>query len=141
MNHRQRAAVALNGGIGDYVPTFELVFDETERDFQGRAWIGGPAEPGVSDFSYTDKVRYNAVLYVDVARRYDHSIIFVNRDLGRHENREKSGVRDIIKEINHEVIESVKDYKSAIQEIKDGESVNFFIWRKNAGFLVIKFTK
>ena len=55
----------------------------------------------------------------------------------------EAGVRvgDIIKEINHEVIESVKDYKTAVQKIEAGETVNFFIWRRNAGFLVIKFKK
>jgi serine protease Do len=48
---------------------------------------------------------------------------------------------DIIKEINHRVIESVDDYKTALQKVKDGDSVNFFVWRRNAGFLVIKATK
>lgn len=48
---------------------------------------------------------------------------------------------DIIKEINHRVIESVDDYKTALQKVKDSESVNFFVWRRNAGFLVIKVTK
>jgi serine protease Do len=55
----------------------------------------------------------------------------------------EAGVRvgDIIKEINHQVIESVKDYSAAVQEIETGEPVNLFIWRKNAGFLIIKFNK
>ena len=48
---------------------------------------------------------------------------------------------DIIKEINHRVIESVDDYVTALQKEKDSESVNFFVWRRNAGFLVIKVTK
>ena len=48
---------------------------------------------------------------------------------------------DIIKEINHKAIENVKDYAAALKKIEDGESVNLFIWRKNAGFLVIKFEK
>jgi len=48
---------------------------------------------------------------------------------------------DIIKEINHRVIESVDDYKTALQKVKDSDSVNFFIWRRNAGFLVIKVEK
>ncbi len=50
-------------------------------------------------------------------------------------------VGDIIKEINHRVIESVEDYKTALEKVEDGESANFFIWRRNAGFLVIKLTK
>ena len=50
-------------------------------------------------------------------------------------------VGDIIKEINHQVIETAKDYTAAVQKIETGESINLFIWRRNAGFLVIKFKK
>jgi S1-C subfamily serine protease len=50
-------------------------------------------------------------------------------------------VGDIIKEVNLRVIENVKDYTSALQKLKSGEDVNLFIWRRNAGFLVIKLTK
>ena len=48
---------------------------------------------------------------------------------------------DIIKEINHRIIETVKDYTEAMEKIKDDEPVNMFIWRKNAGFMVIKLNK
>jgi len=48
---------------------------------------------------------------------------------------------DVIKEINHKVIESVDDYAETIGKVKKGESVNMFVWRRNAGFLVIKMTK
>jgi serine protease Do len=50
-------------------------------------------------------------------------------------------IGDIIKEINHRVIESVDDYITALQKVKDDEIINFFVWRRNAGFLVIKVTK
>ncbi|MGD9301121.1 MAG: PDZ domain-containing protein, partial [Desulfobacterales bacterium] len=50
-------------------------------------------------------------------------------------------VGDIIKEINHKAIETGKDYTASVQNIKAGDTVNLFIWRKNAGFLVIKFKK
>ena len=55
----------------------------------------------------------------------------------------KAGIQmgDIIKEINHRVIESVDNYRTALEKLKDGDSANFFIWRRNAGFLVIKVTK
>jgi serine protease Do len=55
----------------------------------------------------------------------------------------ESGVQmgDIIKEINHRIVESVKDYTAAMDKLKDDESVNLFIWRKNAGFLVVKLNK
>ncbi len=48
---------------------------------------------------------------------------------------------DIIKEINHRIIETGKDYTEAMDKIKDDEAVNLFIWRKNAGFLVINLNK
>ncbi|MGB5747308.1 MAG: Do family serine endopeptidase [Desulfobacterales bacterium] len=50
-------------------------------------------------------------------------------------------VGDIIKEINHKAIETGNDYTASVQKIKTGDAVNLFIWRKNAGFLVIKFSK
>jgi len=50
-------------------------------------------------------------------------------------------VGDIIKEINHQTIESATDYSAAVRKIDAGESINLFIWRKNAGFKVIKFKK
>jgi serine protease Do len=48
---------------------------------------------------------------------------------------------DIIKEINHRIIESVKDYTAAMDRIKEDEAVNLFVWRKNAGFMVLKLNK
>lgn len=48
---------------------------------------------------------------------------------------------DIIKEINHIPIKNTKDYASAISKIKKSEAIQMFIWRSNAGFLVIKLTK
>ena len=50
MTHRERALTTIRGGQADYVPTFELVFHETERDFDGRALYGikgGPDPTGV----------------------------------------------------------------------------------------------
>ncbi len=56
---------------------------------------------------------------------------------------EKAGVLvgDIIKEINHKPIKTVKNYHKVIKKIKKSKSINMFIWRRNAGFLVIKLTK
>jgi len=50
-------------------------------------------------------------------------------------------VGDIIKEINRRPIETVTDYEKIIDQVDSGESVNLFIRRKNAGFLVVKLTK
>ena len=48
---------------------------------------------------------------------------------------------DLIKEINHEEIDSVEDYEEELRKIKPGESVSMYIWRMNRGFMVIKLTK
>ncbi|MGD9239761.1 MAG: DegQ family serine endoprotease [Desulfobacterales bacterium] len=50
-------------------------------------------------------------------------------------------VGDIIKEINRRPIETVGDYQKILDQVGSGESVNLFIRRKNAGFLVVKLTK
>jgi serine protease Do len=50
-------------------------------------------------------------------------------------------VGDMIKEINHRAIKTVEDYQSVLKQIETGETVNFFIQRLNAGFLVVKLTK
>ncbi|MBW2575662.1 MAG: DegQ family serine endoprotease [Deltaproteobacteria bacterium] len=56
---------------------------------------------------------------------------------------EESGIRmhDIIKEINHNSIQTVSDLNKVISEIQKGETINMFIWRMNRGFLVLKITK
>jgi serine protease Do len=50
-------------------------------------------------------------------------------------------VGDIIKEINRRPIDAVTDYQEILSQVDSGESVNLFIRRKNAGFLVVKLTK
>ncbi len=50
-------------------------------------------------------------------------------------------VGDLIKEINHKEIDSLKDYEEEIQKVKPGESVSMYIWRMNRGFVVIRLTK
>jgi serine protease Do len=56
---------------------------------------------------------------------------------------DEAGVRvgDIIKEINHQAVESVKDYSEALKKMNKDGAINLFIWRKNAGFLVVKLKK
>lgn len=77
MTHRERARIALTGGQPDFVPTFELVFHETERDFGGRTFYGGPDEPDRTGKTHREMLEHNAQLYIDIARRFEHSIIMV----------------------------------------------------------------
>jgi serine protease Do len=50
-------------------------------------------------------------------------------------------VGDIIKEINRQPVKNAAEYKAILSQIDSGESVNLFIRRKNAGFLVAKLVK
>ncbi len=78
MRHRERVRKVFAGEIPDYVPTFELAFFETERDF-GRVFYGTEFAPvEESGLSRAEIYKHNAKLYVDVARRFEHSIIYVS---------------------------------------------------------------
>ncbi len=48
---------------------------------------------------------------------------------------------DVIREINHQRIKNVDDYKDVMGKIDDGDAVQFFIKRMNRGFMVIKIIK
>ena len=55
----------------------------------------------------------------------------------------KSGlmVGDIIREINHQPINSVEDFRKVVAAADKGAALQLFIWRVNGGFMVIKLTK
>jgi serine protease Do len=56
---------------------------------------------------------------------------------------EDAGVRrgDLIKEVNHERVSSVREYTGQIKKIDDGDEVQFLIRRAREGFVVVTFTK
>jgi serine protease Do len=56
---------------------------------------------------------------------------------------EEAGVRagDVIKEVNRQAVESVKDCREALKKIPMDGQASLFLWRKNAGFLVVKLKK
>ena len=56
---------------------------------------------------------------------------------------EEAGVLrgDIIKEINHEPVKNLDDFKAAVAKANEGEAISMFVHRINAGFLVIRITK
>jgi serine protease Do len=86
-----------------------------------------------------------ADLTPELARRYnlknDQGVIVV--DVEADSKAEEAGIqpRDIIKEVNHKNIAKVSDLNKTIDDIKDGEPIEMFIWRINRGFLVIKMEK
>ncbi len=48
---------------------------------------------------------------------------------------------DIIREINHQPIQTAGDYQKVLDSAKPGEAMHFFIRRMNRGFLVIKLVR
>ena len=86
-----------------------------------------------------------ADLTPELARRYklkdNQGVIVV--DVEADSKAEEAGIRarDIIKEVNHKNIATVSDLNKVIDDIKDGEAIEMFIWRINRGFLVIKIVK
>jgi uroporphyrinogen decarboxylase len=76
LTHKQRAILALEGRQPDYVPTFELAFQLTEEAF-GKSFIQGPDNDALSEAARFDACRQNAELYLEIARRYEHSIIMI----------------------------------------------------------------
>lgn len=56
---------------------------------------------------------------------------------------EEAGIRrgDLIKEVNHKRITSVRDYTKRIKKIDEGDEVQFLIRRAREGFVVVSFTK
>lgn len=86
-----------------------------------------------------------ADLTPEIAQRFaigdTSGVIVVNVESGSKGDEAGIQMGDIIKEINHRIIETVNDYTAAMEKIEDDAPVNIFIWRKNAGFLVIKLNK
>ena len=78
MTHRDRALTALSGKIPDRVPHFELVFHETERDFCGRNLIDQNCLPlAESGLDRQAAYEHNVELYLDIARKFEHDLIYV----------------------------------------------------------------
>ncbi len=76
MTPKERAIAALTGEIPDEVPTFELAVLITREVF-GRTFFQGEKNDSKPWKERERMVRHNAQLYVDIAERYEHSIIMV----------------------------------------------------------------
>ena len=75
MTHRERAVLALEGRQPDFVPHFEIEFQETARDFEGRLLYGRDFELDRTGLTPREMNLHNARLRVDIARKFDHSMI------------------------------------------------------------------
>jgi serine protease Do len=81
----------------------------------------------------------------EIVRRFniDEADGIIVIDVESESQGEQGGVMvgDIIKEINHQPITTVKDYKKEIKKLKKGDSIQLFIKRINSGYVVVKLTK
>jgi serine protease Do len=81
----------------------------------------------------------------EIAQRFNireaSGVVVIEVQSGSQADEGGMRVGDIIKEVNHQTVESVKDYSDALKKVSKDGAVNLFVWRKNAGFLVIKLKK
>ncbi|MDF1591672.1 MAG: DegQ family serine endoprotease [Desulfobacterales bacterium] len=84
-------------------------------------------------------------LTAEVARRFNlkdpEGVIVVGVEAESKGGEAGMQVGDIIKEVNHQAVQTVADYTREIAAVQPGESIQLFIRRMNAGFVVIKLVK
>lgn len=94
MTHRERFLCALDGGIPDRVPTFELEF-QLEEEFCGRAFLREDDIKGLSPEEQEIKLRENAHYILEVYRKLDHDAICVHYLSFEHQRRTVELLREI----------------------------------------------
>lgn len=81
----------------------------------------------------------------EIARRYSISekegVMVMDVESGSKAEGAGLMAGDIVKEINHEPIRSIEDFRRIIDEVDEGEPIHLFIRRIKRGFLVIKIIK
>jgi len=85
MTHRERAALALDRKIPDYVPTFELEFYLGEQMF-GKKWLNGWELDGITGLEREKLLRQNAENHLEVYKALEHSIIPIQLYLAWEDN-------------------------------------------------------
>jgi len=94
MTHRERFLCALDGGIPDRVPTFELEF-QLEEEFCGRAFLREDDIKGLSPEEQEIRLRENAHYILEVYRKLDHDAICVHYLSFEHQRRTVELLREI----------------------------------------------
>jgi serine protease Do len=144
---RDLTGLIADTGIGDTVK-IKVLRDGKSRTFEIK--IAKREETKISRESAPKEKQAELGIRVaditpETARRFNledtNGVIVVGIDSDSKAAESGLKVHDIIKEVNHQGITSVKDLDKAISEVETGEAVNLFIRRMNRGFLVIKITK
>ena len=78
MTPKQRMITALNRGIPDRVPTFELEF-QLSQELVGKELLRENDLKGLSEGEVQQRLRENAQLLVDVYTRLEHDAICIHR--------------------------------------------------------------
>ncbi len=138
MTHRERFIKTLKcEPIGGQVPTFELVFFLTMEAF-GKVHPSHRYYNQWDQMSYTEKklhIQDMADIYIDTARRYDHSAIFVHPNPGGFENvqwlletiRDKSGVEYYIMmhgDVTHSMPDGANLMDFCVAMLEEPEKLN-----------------
>lgn len=77
MTHRERFLCALDRGIPDRVPTFELEF-QLEEEFCGKPFLREEMLNGLTPAQQEAKLRENALYILEVYKKLDHDAICVH---------------------------------------------------------------
>ncbi|MEW6672035.1 MAG: DegQ family serine endoprotease [Thermodesulfobacteriota bacterium] len=84
-------------------------------------------------------------LTAEVARRFNlkepEGVIVVGVEAESKGDEAGVQVGDIIKEVNHQAVQTSADYGRAVAGVRPGETIQLFIRRMNTGFIVVKLVK
>ena len=94
MTHKQRFITALNRGIPDRVPTFELEF-QLCPELLGRDFLHEEALAGLTEDEVQKKLRDNAAFMLEVYRTLDHDAICLHYLSREHMARTAEYIREL----------------------------------------------
>jgi len=146
-NTRELSKLVADTSVGDIVK-IKVLHNGVEKTFKVKIAkrederIASQTPSKGNDYELGIRV---SELTPEIARRFNMAeksgVIVI--DVESESQGAEAGVRigDIIKEINHQPIETIKDYKNEIKKLKKGDSIQMFIKRINAGYVVVKLTK
>jgi len=146
-NSRELTMMIANTGVGEEIK-IKVFRDGKERTVKAKVDKREKeklASLGSQDEREDDLGIHVSELTPDIARRYNLAETegVIVTDIKSGSKGADAGIMagDIIKEINHKTIKTVKDYNEIIRETDEEESIRMFIRRRNRGFLIVKIEK
>jgi len=146
-NTRELSKLIADTSVGDTVK-IKVLRDGIEKNFgvnivkRADDRIAGPTLSKKNEYELGIRV---SELTPEIARHFNitKAVGVIVIDVESESQGMEAGVRtgDIIKEINHQPIKTVKDYKNKIKKLKKGDSIQMFIKRVDGNFDVVTLTK